>query len=390
MRINRIARLLLCIAALARVAGAAEGDEPGFRSIFNGKDLQGWDGRPGFWTVKDGHIRGESTREKKAPGNTFLIWRGGKLKNFELKLKYRILTGNNSGVQYRSREVGKWVISGYQAEVQNRTGKTGFLYHEKGRGWLVDVGDFMEIGPDGAKAVVGVCADQTSIIKAPYHVDNEWNEYHIICRGNHVVHVLNGYQTVELIDHHVDKKNPDSVKQRCMEGVLALQIHGGGAMTVDYKDVRIKNLTEKYGEARRLFNGLDLATWDAAAAGGWIVKVLLDADAAKAKRRAKLASPLTVIACKGGGKGDLSKGKGIGDSYVLRYQRRIGKSAGSTPHKSVLGWETIEVTVSGDKSEVTVGGAVAAGEKTPCTAGRVALPSGPAAEYRNVVLIPIE
>ena len=242
MMVNRSARLILCVAALACVAAAHDGDEAGFRTIFNGKDLEGWDGRPGFWTVKDGYIRGETTRQKKAPGNTFLVWRGGKLKNFELKLKYRILTGNNSGVQYRSREVGKWVISGYQAEVQNLTGKTGFLYHEKGRGWLVDVGDFMEIGPDGAKAVVGVCADQAAIIKAPYHTNNEWNEYHFICRGNHVVHVLNGYQTVELIDYHVDKKNPDSAKQRCMEGVLAVQLHAGGPMTVDYKEIRLKEL----------------------------------------------------------------------------------------------------------------------------------------------------
>ena len=102
----------------------------------------------------------------------------------------------------------KWVISGYQAEVQNRTGKTGFLYHEKGRGWLVDVGDFMEISRDGKKAVVGETGNRESIIKAPYHTNKEWNAYHFIARGNHVIHYLGGYQTIELIDYHVDEKKP--------------------------------------------------------------------------------------------------------------------------------------------------------------------------------------
>ncbi|MBL7154833.1 MAG: DUF1080 domain-containing protein, partial [Phycisphaerae bacterium] len=101
-------------------------------SLFNGKDLSGWDGDSRLWSVKDGVIHGETTPEEPARGNTFLIWRDGKPKDFELRLRFRIENGN-SGVQYRSKEVDKWVVSGYQAEVENNPGKVGFLYHERGR-----------------------------------------------------------------------------------------------------------------------------------------------------------------------------------------------------------------------------------------------------------------
>src|SRR4030042_611505 len=104
-------------------------------SPFNGKDLTGWDGDPRLWSVQDGVIRGQTTAENPAKNNTFLIWRGGKLKDFELQLKFRIQNGN-SGVQYRSKDLGNWVVSGYQAEVEDNPGKVGYLYHEKGRGRL--------------------------------------------------------------------------------------------------------------------------------------------------------------------------------------------------------------------------------------------------------------
>ena len=209
-------RPIACTGALLLAAVAARA-EPGFQSIFDGKTLKGWDGDPMHWSVAvddltgEGVIHGDSTKNR-ARGNTFIVWRGGavgsttlspprgKLKDFELKIKYRIHGGNNSGVQYRSKEVKKWVISGYQAEVQNQLGKTGFLYHERGRGWLVEVGDFMEIAREGKKAVVGEVANLEAIKKAPYHVDKGWNEYHFIARGNHVIHYLGGDQPYLPVD----------------------------------------------------------------------------------------------------------------------------------------------------------------------------------------------
>ena len=143
-----LALMSVSVLLLLPATAARAEEEPGFKSLFNGKDLEGWDGDPKHWSVVDGVIRGDST-VNKAGGNTFLIRRDETLKNFELKLKFRILTGNNSGVQYRSKDLGKWVVSGYQAEVENNPGKVGFLYHERGRGWLVDVGDFVVIDEEG-------------------------------------------------------------------------------------------------------------------------------------------------------------------------------------------------------------------------------------------------
>jgi hypothetical protein len=238
--------------------------EKGFVSLFNGKDLTGWDGHAELWSVKDGAIRGETTPQKRAPGNTFLIWKGGELKDFVLKLKFRVGNANNSGVQFRSQVFGsgnnKWRIRGYQAEVQEKPGKVGFLYDESRRGWLVNVGDIMELSRvDGKvqKKVVGKVSDVKKLIEAGYYKSNKdpkaWNEYTITCRGNHIMIALNGYQTMELIDN-----DPE---QRTLEGVLALQIHGGAPMWVEFKDIRVKQLTEKYGEAFRLFNGADLTGW---------------------------------------------------------------------------------------------------------------------------------
>lgn len=379
--------LLALLLGSASLANAA--DEPGFKSIFNGQDLTGWDGRPGFWSVKDGHIRGETTPANRAPGNTFLIWRDGTLKNFELKLRYRILTGNNSGVQYRSRETDKWVVTGYQAEIENKLGKTGFLYHEAGRGWLTDVGDFMEIAPDGKLDVVGVVANPKAIFAAPYHTDKEWNEYHFICRGNHIVQHINGYQTIELIDNQVDKTDPKSPKQRLMEGILALQIHGGGPMTVDFKDIRLKVLAEKFGEARRLFNGNDLTGWKDAD-GKWSVTPL--AEGADSSRRTKPSGPLNVLKCAGGGAAPLAMTAPPAGSYVLRFQRRAAgdeKTGGDATIKPVLGWQTWEAEVkAGQLSAVRVNGS-ASEAKLPIVGGAPALPSDVAAEYRNIVVLPI-
>jgi uncharacterized protein CbrC (UPF0167 family) len=231
-------------------------EPPGMKQLCNGRDLTGWEGDMRLWSVKDGAIRGETTKENPTYGNTFLLYVGdqGKpvvFKDFELRLSFRIESGN-AGVQYRSAhkpfkdtDKNKWVVAGYQAEVENTPGKAGFLYHESGRGWLVDVGDKVEIGEDGKPKVVGKTADKGAL--AQTYKKSDWNDYVIRCEGNRVRHWLNGHQTIELIDNDTQptlnkdgKPNPYSF--RCMEGILALQIHAGPPMWVDYKNVRIKEL----------------------------------------------------------------------------------------------------------------------------------------------------
>jgi hypothetical protein len=249
----------------------------GWISIFNGKDLIGWDGDPRLWSVKDGVIRGQTTLTNPAHGNTFLIWRDGKLKDFELKIKFRIQNGN-SGIQYRSKEIGKWVVSGYQAEVENNPGKVGFLYHEQGRGWLVNVGDLMLIDEMGKKEVVSNVSDVDELIKAGYYKDKDWNEYHIIAQGNHLIQYLNGYKTMELIDNDriTNPDDPKDLNGSAREGILALQIHAGPPMLVEFKDIYVKNLDpDKYGNAQLIFNGRNLDDWTTKVASGradkWVV-----------------------------------------------------------------------------------------------------------------------
>lgn len=205
--------------------------EEGFKQIFNGKDLSGWDGDERFWSVKDGTIVGETTKETPAPHNTFLVYKGGTVKDFELHAKFK-LRNHNSGIQYRSKELGDHVISGYQADMAEGNRYTGILYEEKGRGILAERGQKVTIDEAGKKKVEKF-ADPKEI-GAAIHPD-DWNEYVIIAKGDHLVQKINGVTTVDVTD---DEKGKSS-----REGVLALQIHQGQPMMVQFKDLQLKELT---------------------------------------------------------------------------------------------------------------------------------------------------
>ena len=209
--------------------------EDGFQSLFNGQDLAGWEGNPRLWRVEDGAITGQTTPDNPTKGNTFLIWRKGTVGDFELRLKYRI-DGGNSGVQYRSKEVDQWVIAGYQADI-DATGKfTGILYEEKVRGILAQRGKKVVIDEQGKIQEVGTTAAEKDILGA-IKTDDQWNDYVIIAQGNHLIQILNGKTTVDVTDQQAAK--------RSMSGLLALQLHAGPPMKVQFKDIRLKPLTDK-------------------------------------------------------------------------------------------------------------------------------------------------
>jgi type 1 glutamine amidotransferase len=218
------------IACCLSISAAAQ-DQEDFQPIFDGQSLKGWDGDPRFWRVEDGAITGQTTRENPTSGNTFLIWRGGTVDDFELALKYRIM-GGNSGVQYRSREVAKWVMAGYQADIDADGQFVGILYDERGRGILALRGKKVVIEPEGKKIEVGTTADEREIIGAISKSD--WNEYTITARGNHLVQTLNGKVTVDVTDN----QQPEDRSS----GLLALQLHAGPPMKVQFKDIRLKRL----------------------------------------------------------------------------------------------------------------------------------------------------
>ncbi len=221
------------------------GAEEGFTPIFNGKDLTGWDGDPRLWSVKDGVIRGQTTSENPAPHNTFLIWRGGMLSDFELRLSFRIGTGN-SGVQVRSQDRGNWRITGYQAEVVPGRDTMGLFYEEGGRAHLARPGQKVVIDNAGNKQFVGTLGDPI-VLQAAYK-EKDWNDLVVIGRGNHLTQKINGVVMSDLIDEHE--------AARALSGVLALQLHAGPPMLVEYRDIRLKTLGEV-----SLFNGKDLTGW---------------------------------------------------------------------------------------------------------------------------------
>jgi hypothetical protein len=211
-------------------------------SLFNGKDLSGWDGDPRLWSVREGVIHGETTPEKAAQGNTFLIWQGGTLKDFDLRLSFRCNATNNSGIQYRSKHITEgnprnaWVVRGYQHEIRNESklpSVSGFIYDEGGkRGRVCTVGEQATYGADGKKEVT------KTLITAEEYAElfqlDDWNDVVIRAQGNHIQHYLNGRLILDFTD-----ADP---KSALLEGILALQLHAGKPMWVEYKDIRLKQL----------------------------------------------------------------------------------------------------------------------------------------------------
>ena len=187
--------------------------------------------------MKDGAINGYTKDGKIPGGNSFLVW-DGEVKDFELKVKFNI-TGGNSGIQYRSKTVGKpaeYVISGYQADIDGSKGMGffGILYEEKGRGVLTNRGTKTWVDEKGGRYELPV-TDPAELLKAIKV--GEWNEYVIVAKSNHLVQTINGKVFAETIDFQKDR--------RAAEGLLALQIHAGmGEMTVQFKDMKLKTLTD--------------------------------------------------------------------------------------------------------------------------------------------------
>lgn len=230
MKLNMKQLLLLGLFSFS--ANAAE------TQLFNGKDLTGWDGDPKFWSVQDGALTAQSTKENAVPHNTFLIWKDGKPADFTLTLKFKMTPGDekkytNSGVQYRSNVIdpAKFIVGGYQADFEYGEQWSGILYEEKGRGILAKRGEkvVLKQGEKPAKPVIEVTGKtgDPKEIQAAIKKD-DWNEYKIIAKGNNVQQFINGKLTVDVTDETAEA--PKS-------GVIALQMHQGPPMKVQFKDI---------------------------------------------------------------------------------------------------------------------------------------------------------
>jgi hypothetical protein len=225
--------LLASLLPAAAADEAAEAPMPpeGFQAIFNGRDLGGWEGSAQFWKAEEGCLTG--TADGTLRYNRFIVWRGGTVKNFELRVKVKVTPGGNSGLQYRGTErpdLGESVVTGYQCDVvANRPDYNGMLYEERGRRILAHTGEKVIIDPQGQPWVVGEIPVQSF---AP----GQWHEYRVLVEGNHHRHWIDGHPTVDVVD--LDPKG------RKLEGVLAVQVHVGPPMKIQYRDVFLKRLPD--------------------------------------------------------------------------------------------------------------------------------------------------
>ncbi|MFV0443879.1 MAG: DUF1080 domain-containing protein [Planctomycetaceae bacterium] len=225
--------------AEAPQAPAEAGD---YQQLFNGNTLDGWSGDSRLWSVRDGVIHGETTSENPASGNTFIIWQGGKLNDFELRLSFRMGGQNNSGIQYRSKHItdgnpkNDWVVRGYQHEIRNENtlpNVSGFIYDEGGkRGRVCLVGEKATWDADGKHVIEEDLIDGEAYKKL-FKLD-DWNDVIIVAKGNHIQHYTNGRLVMDFTDN--------APQLALKEGVLALQLHAGKPMWVEYKNLRLKSL----------------------------------------------------------------------------------------------------------------------------------------------------
>jgi hypothetical protein len=215
---------------------AIDGDEPGFQPIFDGRTLDGWEGDPKYWRVEEGALVGEITPETVVKSNTFIIWRGGRPKDFELKLEYRITANGNSGINYRSASVAdpvtpgnRFALRGYQFDLDGARRYVGNNYEEKGRLFLAVRGQVTRVVGGRPPIVVGTFGDAAEM--AAIATDG-WNAVHAIVRGNTMSHFLNGRLMSVTID--------DDAANRPADGVIGVQVHVGPPMKVEYRNIRLK------------------------------------------------------------------------------------------------------------------------------------------------------
>jgi hypothetical protein len=231
--------LLAASAAFAQTHGmpTTTNAETGFVQIFDGQSLAGWEGDTNYWRVENGCLVGEVTTNNLLKKNSFIIWRGGETRDFELKVEYRISAKGNSGINYRSAHLpdatnAPWAMMGYQADIDGADKYTGQNYEERGRTFLALRGQITRLETDKPPQIVGSLGATNDLAAAIKPGD--WNEYHLIARGHVLTHILNSRVMSVVVD--------DDVANRKFSGHLGVQVHVGPSMKIEYRNFRLKNL----------------------------------------------------------------------------------------------------------------------------------------------------
>lgn len=208
-------------------------DAEGFVPIFDGT-LKDWDGDPVYWRAGNGVLVGEVKPETLLKRNSFIIWRGGEVADFELKLEYRVSAQGNSGINYRSIEVPevKWAMQGYQADIDGKDQWSGQNYEERGRQFLAYRGQSVILKPGSPPEISRALGDRAELQKKVLKED--WNQVHLIAKGNHLQHFTNGVLMAEVVD--------DDPEKRRLNGLLGVQVHVGPPMKIEYRKILLKKL----------------------------------------------------------------------------------------------------------------------------------------------------
>jgi hypothetical protein len=241
--------LMAAMVVMTQISCVAQKKEKGFKSIFDGKSLKGWDGDTKYWRVENGSLVGEITPETLLKTNSFIVWQGGEPGDFELKGSFKIAAKGNSGINYRSDKVADIpnALRGYQADIDGANRYTGQNYEERKRttlgyrGEIVTVNDPSDKSPEAFKAnlknnawlgrTVTGSLGSSDELKTKIKTE-DWNDFHIVAKGNRLQHYINGILMSDVTDN-------DSVNGKA-KGYLGIQVHVGPPMKVEYKNLRIK------------------------------------------------------------------------------------------------------------------------------------------------------
>ncbi len=242
---------ILLIISIAHF-GCQSSNNDGFVQIFDGKTLEGWNGDPTYWTVENGSLVGTVTPETILKNNTFIVWQGGQPQDFELKLDYRISESGNSGINYRSTylENRPHALRGYQCDIDGLNKYTGQNYEEKKRTTLAYRGEkVMLTTPTDSSVMENIrsnvqknCWQTREVLESLGEKEalramikaNDWNQVHLIIKGNRLLHYVNGRLMSDVTDN--------DAMHSIIKGYIGVQVHVGPPMKVEFKNIRLKEI----------------------------------------------------------------------------------------------------------------------------------------------------
>ena len=223
-----VLRISLFMAAIAFTASSMMADDPEFISMFNGVDLTDWEGQPGWWSVQNGLLTAESTAEKPCTRSHYLYWMGGEPGDFDMRCRFRISAQGNSGIQFRSERRDNWDTWGYQADMDGAGEYVGCLYQHE-RGLVAQRGQKVQIDREGKMTIATFAAADELLEKIERQ---QWNTYRILAKGPCVSIWINDVLMCEVEDHQP--------RLGLRRGIIALQMHQGPPMKIEYSDMKIK------------------------------------------------------------------------------------------------------------------------------------------------------